>query len=44
MGRLIPAGTGMPIYGRTAIKVEGGVVEEEEMEKEQQEPEMVQGH
>ncbi len=44
MGRLIPAGTGMPIYSRTAIKVEGGVVEEEEMEKEQQEPEMVQGH
>ncbi len=43
MGRLIPAGTGMPAYGRTLIKVEGGVVEEE-MEKEPIEQEMVEGH
>jgi DNA-directed RNA polymerase subunit beta' len=43
MGRLIPAGTGMPAYGRTVIKVEGGVVEEE-MEKEPIEQEMVEGH
>jgi hypothetical protein len=34
----------MPAYGRVTIKVEGGVVEEEEMEKESLEPEMVQGH
>jgi DNA-directed RNA polymerase subunit beta' len=45
MGRLIPAGTGMPAYGRVSIKVEGGVVEEEEeMEKEPLEPEMAEGH
>ena len=44
MGRLIPAGTGMPAYGRVTVKVEGGVVEEEEMETESLEPEMVQGH
>jgi DNA-directed RNA polymerase subunit beta' len=43
MGRLIPAGTGMPAYGRVVVKVEGGVVEEE-MEKEPIEPEMVEGH
>ncbi|HEV3111211.1 MAG TPA: DNA-directed RNA polymerase subunit beta' [Candidatus Binataceae bacterium] len=44
MGRLIPAGTGMPAYGRTAIKVEGGVAEEEMEEKEPLEPELAEGH
>jgi DNA-directed RNA polymerase subunit beta' len=43
MGRLIPAGTGMPAYGRTVVKVEGGVVEEE-MEKEPMGQELVEGH
>jgi DNA-directed RNA polymerase subunit beta' len=43
MGRLIPAGTGMPAYGRTTIRVEGGVAEEE-MEKETLEPELAEGH
>jgi DNA-directed RNA polymerase subunit beta' len=43
MGRLIPAGTGMPAYGRVVVKVEGAVAEEE-MEKEPLEPEMVEGH
>jgi DNA-directed RNA polymerase subunit beta' len=44
MGRLIPAGTGMPAYGRVSIKVEGAAGEEEEMEKEPLEPEMAEGH
>jgi DNA-directed RNA polymerase subunit beta' len=45
MGRLIPAGTGMPAYGRVVVKVEGGAeAEEEEMEKEPLEPEMAEGH
>ncbi len=32
MGRLIPAGTGLPSYNRLEVKVEGGA-EAEELEK-----------
>jgi DNA-directed RNA polymerase subunit beta' len=44
MGRLIPAGTGMPAYGRTTIKVEGGAADEEIEEKEPLETELAEGH
>jgi DNA-directed RNA polymerase subunit beta' len=42
MGRLIPAGTGMPTYNRVNVQVEG--TSEEELEKSPLEVEMAEGH